>query len=163
MDSPMFPVPLETMRSQIKFEDFHAGDPIELFPDLTVATVALNHPNGGTGYRVDYDNKSLCYLPGTEHVPGEVDQKLVDFVRDADLLIYDASYTEEEFAEKRGWGHSTWQAGVRLAKAGQVKRLALYHHEPGHDDSFLRKIEGNAKQEWLNAFMARDGMEVVLA
>lgn len=162
MDSPMFPVPLETMRSDIKFEDFTAGDTVELTSDIRVSTVKLNHPNGGTGYRVDYKGKALCYAPGTEHVPGQPDERLAALMRDADLLIYDASYTDEEFADKKGWGHSTWMEGVRLAKANHVKRLALFHHDATHNDAFVRKIEVSAKKEWANVFAAREGMEIVL-
>ena len=163
MEGPMFPVPLETMRADIKFEDFHAGDSVDLFPDVKVRSIALNHPNGGTGFRVDHMGKSLCYLPGTEHVPGEANPSLEAFIRDADLLLYDATYTEEEFPDKKGWGHSTWKEGVRLSKAAGVKRLALYHHEPNHDDAIVRDIEVKAKREWLNVFAAREGMEIVLA
>jgi phosphoribosyl 1,2-cyclic phosphodiesterase len=162
MDSPMFPVPLETMRAELNFKDFRAGDTIEVYPDLNVRTVALNHPHGGTGYRIDFEGKSLCYLPGTEHQPGEANDALVAFMKDADLVIYDATYTEEEFPEKRGWGHSTWREGIRLCKAANAKRLALFHHEPSHDDAVIRKIEVKAKHEWLNVFAAREGMEVVL-
>lgn len=163
MEGPMFPVPLETMRADIKFEDFHAGDTVDLFPDVQVRSIALNHPSGGTGFRVDYMGKSLCYIPGTEHVPGEANPNLETFVHGADLLIYDATYTEEEFPDRKGWGHSTWKEGVRLAKAAEVKRMALYHHEPSHDDSIVRDIEVLAKHEWTNVFAAREGMEIVLA
>jgi ribonuclease BN (tRNA processing enzyme) len=75
-------------------------------------------------------------------------------------VIYDSTYTDEEFDAHRGWGHSTWQEGVRLCRAAGAKRLAIFHHDPAHDDSFMRRLAREAKQMWAGAFVAREGLTI---
>ncbi|MDX1738268.1 MAG: MBL fold metallo-hydrolase, partial [Alphaproteobacteria bacterium] len=108
MAQPFFPVPLEAMQSDITFTDFVYGDEIRLNDEIAIQTTQLNHPNGATGYRVEYQGKSVCYVTDTEHVPGQHDENVLKLIENADLVIYDCTYTEEEFKDKVGWGHSTW-------------------------------------------------------
>jgi phosphoribosyl 1,2-cyclic phosphodiesterase len=162
MLSPMFPVPLETMQSKLRFEDFKAGDQFKLYPDVNIRTAPLRHPNGATGYRIEHDGKSVCYITDTEHVPGEPDQNILDLIEGSDLVIYDSTYTEEEFVTKVGWGHSTWNEGLALCQAANVKRFAIFHHEPDHDDDFVDGIEAEAQATWEHSFAAREGMVVSL-
>lgn len=158
MDNPMFPVPLEAMTANITFTDFHAGEDFELYPGVHVRTAPLNHPNGSTAYRVDYEGKSCVYVTDTEHVPGETDERIVELIRDADLVVYDSTYTEDEFPAKVGWGHSTWNEGVRLCRLANVKKMAIFHHEPDHFDDFMDALHEEAQREWHGAFVCREGM-----
>ncbi len=160
MDNPMFPVPLEAMTASIKYTDFTAGESFELTDDVHVRTAALNHPNGSTAYRIEHNGKSVCYVTDTEHVPGETDQNVVDLIKDSDLVIYDCTYTEDEFPAKVGWGHSTWNEGVRLCRLANVKRLAIFHHEPDHYDDCMDRIAQEAHDVWDGAFVSREGMVV---
>lgn len=162
MDNPMFPVPLEAMTANITFTDFKAGDSFDLCDDIHVRTAPLNHPNGATGYRVEFDGKAMVYVTDTEHVEGETDQNIIDLIQDAELVIYDSTYTEEEFPSKIGWGHSTWNEGVRLCKLANVKRMAIFHHEPDHYDDFMDDIAEIAHATWEGAFVCREGMEINL-
>lgn len=162
MDTPMFPVPLEAMQAKMRFDDFEAGDHFNLYSDVTVRTAPLNHPNGATGYRIEYDGKSVCYITDTEHVPGQPDQTVLGLIEGSDLVIYDSTYTEEEFPSKVGWGHSTWNEGVALCRAANVKRMAIFHHDPAHDDVEMERIEGEARAVWKDCFAARDGLTVGL-
>ncbi|NQV48199.1 MAG: MBL fold metallo-hydrolase [Rhodospirillaceae bacterium] len=162
MDSPMFPVPLEAMQAKMRFDDFEAGDSFNLYPDVKVKTAALNHPNGATGYRIEFDGKSMCYITDTEHVEGEMDQKILNLIEGTDLVIYDSMYTEEEYKTKVGWGHSTWNEGVKLCRAANVKQMAIFHHEPSHVDDFMDKLEAEAHKTWKNTFVAREGMVINL-
>jgi phosphoribosyl 1,2-cyclic phosphodiesterase len=162
MNDPIFPVPLETMRGALTFEDFHAGDTFQLFPGVKVRTARLNHPNGATGYRLEHDGVSLCYVTDTEHIPGKPDENILSLIEDADLVIYDSTYTDDEFPSKVGWGHSTWQEGVRLAKAASVKQLAVFHHDPDHDDAFMNKLAAEVTKSTKNAFVAREGQTMDL-
>ena len=159
MDSPMFPVPLEAMRANLRFEDFEAGDEFNI-AGVKVRTAPLIHPNRATGYRLEYNGKAFCYITDTEHAPGDPDQKILGLIEGADMVIYDCTYTEKEFPSRVGWGHSTWNEGVRLCQAAKVKRLAIFHHEPDHDDAFMEGLEAEAKEKWPGAFVARDGMQV---
>ena len=161
---PTYPHPLENWyATQVSFEDFRAGEILEdLAPGAVVRTAPLNHPNGATGYRIEVQDQVICYVTDTEHVPGELDENVLDLIKDADLVIYNSTYTDEEFPSKIGWGHSTWQEGVRLCKAANAKRLALFHHDPEHDDSFMTHLEEDARSAWDGAFAARDNMVVAL-
>ena len=158
MDNPMFPVPLEAMTANITFTDFHAGEEFELYPGVNVRTAPLNHPNGSTAYRVEYEGKSCVYVTDTEHVPGETDERIVELIRDADLVVYDSTYTEDEFPAKVGWGHSTWNEGVRLCRLANVKKMAIFHHEPDHFDDFMDALQEEAQRVWHGAFVCREGM-----
>ncbi len=162
MDNPMFPVPLSAMMAKMRFEDFQVGRAFDLFDDVKIVTAPLNHPNGSTGYRIEFDGLSACYVTDTEHVPGTMDQNILDLIKDADLVIYDSTYTEEEFPAKVGWGHSTWNEGVKLCREAGVKQLAIFHHDPDHDDKFMKNLEAEAKAEWDDVIVAREGMEIEL-
>jgi len=157
---PLFPVPLNSMGAQTYYHDIKAGDSLSLEGGIEVATVALCHPGGSLGYRFTAAGKSICYVTDTEHTPGRLDETILALIKGADLVIYDASYTEEEFRSKDGWGHSTWQEGIRLCQQADAKRLALYHHAPHHADEIMETIEQQAKEKWDSAFAARQGMVI---
>jgi phosphoribosyl 1,2-cyclic phosphodiesterase len=75
-------------------------------------------------------------------------------------VVYDSTYTDEEFPKHIGWGHSTWQEGVRLCTSANVKRLAIFHHDPYHDDDFMDQVAKDAKAEWDGALVAVEGMQL---
>jgi phosphoribosyl 1,2-cyclic phosphodiesterase len=143
------------------FHDFEAGDGFDLGP-VKIQTARLNHPQGATGYRINSGGKSLCYVTDTEHVPGTHDENILKLIDGADLLIYDSTYTDAEFPEKVGWGHSTWQEGVRLARRANVKQLAIFHHDPEHEDAFMENLEREAQDMWDGAIVAREHMRLTL-
>ena len=163
MENPTFPVPLSAMRGAVCFDDFAAGDTLAFPPGVIVRTGALNHPNGSTGYRIEHGGVSVCYVTDTEHLPGQPDRNVLDLIAGADLVIYDSTYTDDEFPAKVGWGHSTWQVGVRLAQAAGVKQLVLFHHDPDHDDACMARIEAEAVALLPGTIAARDGMELTMA
>jgi len=161
MDNPMFPVPLSAMQAKMRFEDFEAGSSFDIYDDVHVRTAPLNHPNGATGYRIEHGGHSICYVTDTEHVPGKLDQNILGLIEGADLVIYDSTYTEQEFPSKIGWGHSTWNEGVKLCREAGAKSMAIFHHDPEHDDDFMAALGEEAKKEWDGTFVAREGMELV--
>lgn len=158
MANPTFPVPLEIMQADLTFEDFYAGDTFAMGKGISVKTQPLNHPNGATGYRIEYQGKSICYVTDTEHVPGKPDQHVLKLIEGADLVIYDTTYDDEEFKNRVGWGHSTWEEGIRLCMAANVKQLALFHHDPDHTDDVMKIIEAKAIEMWSPVFAAKEGM-----
>jgi ribonuclease BN (tRNA processing enzyme) len=85
----------------------------------------------------------------------------------ADVLIYDCTYTDEEYhhpqTSKVGWGHSTWQEAVKVAQAAQVKKLVIFHHDPSHDDNFMDSIQLQSRQVFPQATIAQEGMSIVVA
>ena len=162
MAQPTFPVPLEVMGAKLTFEDFRAGDKFTLGRNIQVTTTPLNHPDGATAYRFDFRGKSLCYVTDTEHVPGKPDQNILGLIEGADVVIYDSTYTDEEFNEKVGWGHSTWQEGVRLCQAANAKMLIIFHHDPDHEDLFMERLESEARFAWPGALVARENLRLTL-
>jgi phosphoribosyl 1,2-cyclic phosphodiesterase len=161
MANPTFPVPLEALQAALTFEDFKAGESWALEGGVKIVTAPLNHPNGATGYRIEHGGRSICYITDTEHVIGKPDQTILKLIEGADIVIYDCTYTDAEFKAKIGWGHSTWQEGVRLCKMAGARQLAIFHHDPDHNDDFMRQVEMDARKEWVGTVVAREQMILV--
>jgi ribonuclease BN (tRNA processing enzyme) len=85
----------------------------------------------------------------------------VTFLKGADLVIYDCTYSDENFLQHLGWGHSTWQEGIRLCQAASAKQLAIFHHDPDNDDATMDAITAKASALWLGAFVAYEGQSLV--
>ncbi|HYN11204.1 MAG TPA: MBL fold metallo-hydrolase [Burkholderiales bacterium] len=158
MMPPLFPVPPEVFRAEIEYRDFSAGETLDAGPGIALRTAALNHPDGATGYRVEYAGRSLCYLTDTEHVPGALDANILALMAGADLVIYDCMYTDEEYERYVGWGHSTWQEGVRLCRAAGAKRLVVFHHDPEHDDDMLDGVAREVAAALPGSLVAHEGL-----
>jgi phosphoribosyl 1,2-cyclic phosphodiesterase len=161
MMAPLFPVPPEIFKARMEYCDFMAGDTLTPASGITVRTAVLNHPDGATGYRVEYGGKSVCYVTDTEHVPGAPDRNVLGLIEGADIVIYDCMYTDEEYAKSYvGWGHSTWQEAVRLCKAAGAKKLVVFHHDPDHDDDKMDAIGREVAAAMPGAVVAREGLEL---
>ena len=163
MDNPMFPVPLEAMQAKLTFSDFKAGEKLDIGTSskTKVLTAPLNHPNGATGYRIESNGRAMCLITDTEH-KSEPDENILKLIEGADLVIYDSTYTEEEFPSKVGWGHSTWNEGVKLCKMAGAKRLGIFHHDPEHDDVFMDKLADDAAKAWDGAFVIQENMDFLV-
>jgi phosphoribosyl 1,2-cyclic phosphodiesterase len=157
---PFFPLTPAQFRAQIEYLDFRPPDQLQPGAGITVDTARLFHPNGSVGYRVNFAGRAACYVTDTEHIPDRLDEAVLALIRGSDVLIYDCMYTDSEFNPCRGYGHSTWQEGVRLCEAAGVERLVLFHHRPGRDDAGLRQIEMEAQARFPGAIVARTGLEV---
>ena len=162
MQEPMFPVPLDVMRARLAFTDFRAGETLDLGPGLRARTAPLNHPNGATAYRIEREGRSVCYVTDTEHLPGRPDENILNLIAGADLVIYDSTYTDPEFPARVGWGHSTWQEGLRLVRRAGARRLVVFHHDPDHDDEVMAGIERDLAAESDGNVVAREGLELAL-
>ncbi len=158
MQAPLFPVPLDILQARIDYTDFPCGTTLTPAPGVTLRTAPLNHPNGATGYRFECAGKAIAYLTDTEHRPGELDRNVLTLADRADLMIYDSTYTDQEYPSHRNWGHSTWQQGVKLAKAARAKTYVVFHHDPGHDDGFMDGVAAEATKALPGTLVAREGM-----
>jgi phosphoribosyl 1,2-cyclic phosphodiesterase len=156
--APLFPIPMDFMGANKSFNDFRCGETLKLKCGAVVKTGPLNHPNRATGYRIEFDGRSICYVTDTEHVAGQLDQNIVNLIADADIFIYDSTYTEEEYPNYKGWGHSTWEAGAALADAANVGTFVVFHHEPTHDDDFMDAIAQQAAAKRPGTVVAQEGM-----
>ena len=160
MMAPLFPVPPQVFRARMEYREFKAGETLQPGDGVAVRTTVLNHPDGATGYRVEYGGRSVCYLTDTEHVPGSPDRNILELIAGADLVIYDSMYTDAEYETYTGWGHSTWQEGVRLCRSAGARRLAVFHHDPEHDDELLDGIGRDVAKQLPGSLVARDGLVV---
>jgi len=166
MERTYFPVPLDAMAAEIKFEDFCTD--WEGIGAARVRAFPLRHPGGGRGFRIEEGKSTLVYLTDNE-LPDEGAEWdfYVETCREADLLIHDAQYTDAELAVYAGWGHSSYTQATRLAIAAQVKRLALFHHDPKRTDLEVDRFQEDCcrlvalERSPLAVFAAAEGQSEV--
>lgn len=162
---PNFPVPLQIMQGDLQFCDVKIGEPLKV-GEVSIETAKLNHPGEAVGYRVSWQGKSVAYVTDTEHYCDRLDDNVLWLAREADVLIIDCTYTDEEYYDRNnskvGWGHSTWQEAVKISRAAGVKQLVIFHHDPAHNDDFLDRIAAAAAAVFPNAIMAKEGKSIRL-
>jgi phosphoribosyl 1,2-cyclic phosphodiesterase len=158
MVSDYFPVELGDMKATLTFtEPKQKSETLQW--GAVVTACPLQHPGNSYGYRFEYNKKTVVYCTDIEH-DDHIEPSIVELAKNADVLIHDAQYTPEELKTRKGWGHSSWAQAIELAKQAGVKRLALFHHDPDHDDDFLSKEEMKCQAIFPNSFFAKEGMEV---
>ncbi len=165
MSAPHFPVDLSEVPATISFMEVRDKQRFVL-GDAEITAVRANHPDAVYAYRIEHGGRSVVYATDTEHYAC-VDQRLVALARNADVLIYDAQYLPEEYTgvkgmSRVGWGHSTYEAGVELARAAGVDKLVLFHHDPTRDDDGVRQIEERTRTLFDNACAAREGVRLTV-
>lgn len=166
MSPPIFPLTLDFLNADITYNDFHSGDapPCKHLnkAGIDIQTLPLKHPDNATAYRVNYQSHSVCYVTDVEHTRDGLNNALVEFIKGADIFIYDSTFDDRDFERFVGWGHSTWQEAVRLADAANVKTLVLFHHDPGRSDDELDTRLHELNQMRPNDRIAREGLELKL-
>ncbi len=155
-----FPVLLTQMPSRIVFKALEEGVDHQI-GDVSIDTIEMNHPGGSFAYRLTRGEKSVVYATDTEHY-SSIDLKLANLAKDADVLIYDCTYTPEEYPDFRGYGHSTFEEGVKIAQEAGVKSLHLFHHHPNTTDQMLEDVLERARAIFPQTYVAKEGWEVEL-
>jgi phosphoribosyl 1,2-cyclic phosphodiesterase len=158
MREPFLPITPDIFRAAIDYRDLKPGSAVTPHPGIAVSTIALNHPGGCLGYRVDFAGKSICYISDTEHVPGQPDHDILSFIAGADIVIYDATFTDEEFMPCRGYGHSTWREGAALCDTAGADLFVVFHHHTEHDDATMDAIGDDLRRARPNSVVAREGL-----
>lgn len=186
MNKVYFPIQLNELKATLKFQPIKEGQ-FEIF-DAHVETLYLNHPTFAIGYRITHRGRSLVYISDNEpfdrkvaqsiknvekiivdrylRSDGDPNQRIFDFVRNADILIHDATYTPDEYVDRVGWGHSHYLFTINVAAQGNVKRLVLFHHDPAHTDDKVDDILKTCKKEIRNrgykfdCIAAIEGMQI---
>lgn len=161
VDGPYWPVGVNDFPAAVRFHTLEAGKTYPLAEDLAVGTVEGNHPNGSILYRLELGEKSVVYGLDCEMDEATL-ERLASFSAGCDLLICDAQYTEEELPAKTGWGHSSWQWGIRLKEKAGAKTALMTHYSWDYTDEQIKKQEMKAKQEHKGCLFAREGMEILL-
>ncbi|MCG8445774.1 MAG: MBL fold metallo-hydrolase [Hyphomicrobiales bacterium] len=161
MARPLFPAKLTVLR-ECQLSHFKPGDRLKPQPGLEVGTVRLNHPGGATGYRFHWAGKTMAIITDHEHGDAAIDAAIVDFVSDADIMVYDATFTDAEYPAYQGWGHSTWQQMLRVADAAGVKTPVAFHHSPMRSDDALDAIAEEISAQHKSAVIAKEGMTLAV-
>jgi len=162
MALPYFPVDMSAMNAKRKFKEVDGGDSFKAGENRITARW-LNHPQGCLGFRIETAAGTVAYA--TDNEPGDVklDESLRELAAGADILINDAQFTPEQLATTRkGWGHSSWLEGTRLARQAEAKTLVLFHHDPDSTDRMVDSILRQAREEFDSVFAASEGMVVTL-
>ncbi len=162
MRRPYFPVGPEIFVAETNFHELEEMQSFDISPEIHVKTIPLVHPGGATAYRIEYNNKSFAYVTDTEHQPGQTNHQIVDFIRDVDAFVYDASLTDDELPDYEGFGHSTWQEGLRIAKLANAKKYFAFHHMPFRSDVELDKIEAEINRQIPGSGVAREKITLIL-
>ena len=161
MAKPYFPIDFGQVAARRDFQQIETGGSINV-GDLTIRPFPLNHPQGASGYRIECKGVVIVYATDYEHGVSETDAVLCEYAQNANILICDAQYTPAEYETHRGWGHSTWQNAVLLAREARAEHLMLFHHDPSHDDQAMMQISQNARMQFENTTGAWEGFVAAL-
>lgn len=148
MGDGFFPVRFNDLSAKINYVEKLSKGVLEIDETL-IDSISLHHPQGGFGFRFREGSKTMVFLTDNElrkdAWTDRTPEDYVEFCKNADILIHDAQYTPKEIPDRRGWGHSDYEAAIDLAQKAGVKRLILFHHDPSRADSELRSIEDLCK------------------
>jgi phosphoribosyl 1,2-cyclic phosphodiesterase len=178
-----WPVRLSELAAHIEYAQIKETT-LDLGDGLRVSTKYLNHPLLCLGYRFEYQGKSIVTAYDTEPfrnlfptdpgdsnydeetalegelVAGEENEKVLQFFKNADVLVHDCQYTDAEYrAGKIGWGHSTYEYAIAAAQKAGVRKLVLFHHDPHSNDAHLAALETEFQKTVTN----KTGMEIIMA
>jgi phosphoribosyl 1,2-cyclic phosphodiesterase len=158
MQKEYFPIGLETMGANFEFITY--GNKEQLYGATVIAAPQHHLFEGGSyGYRVEDESVTVVMCTDVEHING-MDSNIVKLASEADLLIHDGQYTEDEYKKFKGWGHSSYLHAVEVAMKANAKKLIITHHDPDHNDDFLDMMEYECQKLFPNSVFAREGMEV---
>jgi phosphoribosyl 1,2-cyclic phosphodiesterase len=161
--SPYFPVDVSSMASSRSFREVTGGEAWDV-NGTRVSAAWLNHPQGCLGYRLDTTEGSIVYATDNEPGVAEFDSNLRALAQGADVLIYDAQYSPEQVAStRRGWGHSSWLEGVKVARESRVRNLILFHHDPDASSGVVDGFLSAARQEFPATWAAAEGMSITFS
>jgi len=182
MEYPHFPVRVAELRADIDYKTLSDRQTVDL-GFATVSTLLMNHPAMDFGCKVRCDGKTLFFTGdhepfGNIYEPGDADYEdygrivaernaaLLDFLRGVDVLVADAQYTEDEYLHRRGWGHSTFEQTLALARDAGIGRVCLTHHETTRTDdeldAILERLRTCGEWDGLIFDMAREGEEIIV-
>lgn len=161
MTDPYFPVDMSVMQAQRHFAGIQEEDRIQ-FDELTLTTKGMDHPQGCLGMRIECNGKVFTYASDIEPGEPKSDRNVRELAEGADVLVYDAQYLPREMKKFKGWGHSSWKEGIRIAKECKVKKLVLFHHDPDRTDKQMDELQRAARKHFDNVVAAKEGLTLKL-
>ncbi len=162
MAMPYFPVDMSAMSAKRKFKEVDGGDSLKVGENKITAQW-LNHPQGCLGFRIETPAGTVAYATDNEPGDAKLDENLRELAAGADIFINDAQFTPEQLeTTRKGWGHSSWLEGAKVARQAGAKTLVLFHHDPDSTDRMVDAILRQAREEFDSVFAASEGMVVTL-
>lgn len=178
MDYEYFPVSMSSLEADISIKEIEEEE-IQLGALTVEYQEQIFHPGGSVRYKVSLNGRKVVYATDVEldkmfdgskenEAKRQYVREFMDFISDADLLIADGQYTEDEYPQKIGWGHSSVPKILDTAFKSNVKQLAVFHHDPQHSDKFLDGLYAKNRSKYqhgdrkMNLFWAREGMSIVV-
>ncbi len=162
MALPYFPVDMSAMNAKRKFQEVDGGDTFRIGENKVTARW-LNHPQGCLGFRIETSAGTVVYATDNEPGDPKLDKSLAELAAGADIFVNDAQFTPEQLATtKKGWGHSSWKEGVKVAREGNATTLVLFHHDPDSTDRMVDTVLRQAREEFDSVFAASEGMAITL-
>jgi phosphoribosyl 1,2-cyclic phosphodiesterase len=162
MAQPYFPVDISAMSAPREFTEVSGGDQFDV-PGARVTARWLHHPQGCLGFRFETCAGTVVYATDNEPGNPKLDQSLRELATGADIFINDAQFTPEQLATTRkGWGHSSWLAGAKIAEETGVKNLVLFHHDPDSTDEIVDGILREVRGKFAHVWAAAEGMVMTL-
>jgi len=162
MALPYFPVDMSAMNAKRKFKEMDGGDTFKVGENKITARW-LNHPQGCLGFRIETPAGTVAYATDNEPGDPKLDESLRELAAGADIFINDAQFTPEQLeTTRKGWGHSTWLEGVKVARHAGAKTLVLFHHDPDSTDRMVDSILRQAREEFDSVYAASEGMVITL-
>ncbi|MBN1993056.1 MAG: tetratricopeptide repeat protein [Anaerolineae bacterium] len=157
-----FPVSLDYMQAEITFIHLEPGEPLE-FGDLRLHTIRNHHPGDAYSFRFEKGDKVFVYASDAAYPSGADLRPYLDFFAGANVLIFDAQFTQRESDEKEDWGHSSSFMGVEMAQAARVENLLLFHYDPTYTDQDLEKILADTLKFQQNQYPGQKPVNVMIA
>ncbi len=158
MQPPLWPVNTGSFTANVCF---HTCEDNFSIGDINIKTLNCNHPGGSTAFRIDYSQKSLVYATDCELTDKNFSM-VEDFARNCSFLLFDGQYTQEELAQKKGFGHSSYIQAAEIAKSCNAGQLGIIHHDPSRTDNQLYEMQETLKGIFKNGFFTRMGEEKTL-
>lgn len=160
MGGEFFPIEMNEMGAHFNFLTL-GSKVIQHSSGISVRARQHNHPGRAYSFRIERNGKAFVMITDIEH--GEfLDEGIIELAKDADLLIHEAQYTTEELKTRKGWGHSSYEQAIEVAKRSGAKQLVMTHHDPEHDDLFLLEMEKKCQAQFPNCCLARELMEITI-
>jgi|TARA_Y100000996_G_C22532233_1_gene646971 phosphoribosyl 1,2-cyclic phosphodiesterase len=156
-----WPVDMSMLQADINLNIF-PNDGLIIKNNIKITSALHGHPNGANSYKIAIGDKIIAYSTDCEHPTHTLNKNIIENAQNSDILIHDAQYHGSELNKYKGWGHSSWEQAVEVAKLSNTKQLVLFHHDPFRSDDELYEIEQQAQKLFPNTVVAKQGSEIIL-
>jgi len=162
MMNPVFwPVSFDNFKATLYFHTIK-NETFKISNSIDIKTKLHGHPNGALSFRVDLNHKIFTYITDCEHPEACLNENLIELAKNSDILIHDSHFDSHDLLTHKGWGHSSWEQAVLMAKKSASKQLILFHYNPDYDDEKVKSIELKAQSNFKQTVAAKQGLVIYL-